>query len=211
MGEPGGPQTRPLYFYDNLGALWNRAHLMTTTLEASAREALIQLIAADAANGEGPFAIIRFQGRLPRVVKGQFHADISGGAILELERAGVLWSDRRDADNRLKTFYLSPDSRQLLHPAIAAAGEPTPLLARAPQPPGEGRGGQPRTGPRRPGRPKGTRSVTRDEILEKFRSFRANYGRNPTQRELADNLNPRIEPRTLQQHLTDYGLPWPIE
>jgi hypothetical protein len=184
---------------------------MTTTLEASAREALIQLIAADAANGEGPFAIIRFQGRLPRVVKGQFHADISGGAILELERAGVLWSDRRDADNRLKTFYLSPDSRQLLHPAIAAAGEPTPLLARAPQPPGEGRGGQPRTGPRRPGRPKGTRSVTRDEILEKFRSFRANYGRNPTQRELADNLNPRIEPRTLQQHLTDYGLPWPIE
>src|SRR5450759_461634 len=58
---------RALYFYDNLGALWNRAHLMKTTLEASAREALIQLIAADAANGEGPFAIIRFQGRLPWV------------------------------------------------------------------------------------------------------------------------------------------------
>ena len=32
-----------------------------------------------------------------------------------------------------------------------------------------------------------------------------------TQRELADNLSPRIAPRTLQQHLTDYGLPWPIE
>ena len=211
MGEPGGPQTRSLYFYDNLGALWNRAHLMTTTLGASAREALIQLIAADAANGEGPFAIFRFQGRLPWVVKGQFHADISGGALLELERAGVLWSDRRDADNRLKTFYLSSDSRQLLHPAIAAAGEPTPLLARAPQPPGEGRGGQPRTGPRRPGRPKGTRSVTRDQIIDVFRSLRTNYGRAPTQAELAANLHPRIEPRTLQEHLTAYDLPWPIE
>jgi hypothetical protein len=127
LGEPGGSQTRSLYFYDNLGALWNRAHLMTTTLGASAREALIQIIAADAANGEGPFAIFRFQGRLPWVAKGQFHADISGGALLELERAGVLWSDRRDADNRLKTFYLSSDSRQLLEAAIAAAGEPTPL------------------------------------------------------------------------------------
>jgi hypothetical protein len=184
---------------------------MTTTLGASAREALTQLIAADAANGEGPFAIVRFINRPPLVAKGQFRADVSGGALLELERAGVLWSDRRDADNRLKTFYLSSDSRQLLEAAIAAAGEPTPLLARAPQPPGEGIGGQPRTQPRRPGRPKGTRSVTRDQIIDVFHSLRSNYGRAPTQAELAANLKPRIELRTLQAHLSDYGLPWPIE
>ena len=61
------------------------------------------------------------------------------------------------------------------------------------------------------GRPKGTRSVTRDEIVEKFRSLRANYGRAPTQVELAANLKPRIETRTLQEHLSDYGLGWPIE
>ena len=81
-----------------------------------------------------------------------------------------------------------------------------------PQPPDEGSDGQPSVPrQRRPrGRRKG-RSVARDEIFKKFRSLRANYGRNPTQRELADNLSPRIEPRTLQQHLTDYGLPWPIE
>jgi hypothetical protein len=127
LGEPGGPQTRSLYLYDNLGVPWNRGYLMTTALGASAREALAQLIEADAANGDGPFVIVRFMNRLPLVAKGQFSADIGGGTLLELERAGVLWSDRRDADNRLKTFYLSSDSRQLLHPAIAAAGETPPL------------------------------------------------------------------------------------
>lgn len=65
--------------------------------------------------------------------------------------------------------------------------------------------------PRRRGRPKGTRSVTRAEIVEKFRALRVNYGRNPSQQELADNLKPRIDVRTLQGHLTAYGLPWPIE
>jgi len=126
LGEQGGPQTRSLYLYDNLGVPWNRAHLMTTALGASAREALGQLVEADAANGEGPFLIIRLNRRLPWVVKGQFRAEVGGGTLLELERAGVLLSDSRDAD-RLKTFYLSSDSRQLLEAAIAAAGEPTPL------------------------------------------------------------------------------------
>ncbi|MDP9272146.1 MAG: hypothetical protein M3O93_01225 [Chloroflexota bacterium] len=65
--------------------------------------------------------------------------------------------------------------------------------------------------PRRRGRPKGTRSVTRAEIVGKFRALRENYGRNPTQAELAANLTPRIEVRTLNDHLTDYGLGWPIE
>ena len=64
--------------------------------------------------------------------------------------------------------------------------------------------------PRR-GRPKGTRSVPRQQIIEVFRSLRKNYGRAPTQAELAANLNPPIERRTLQAHLKDYGLPWPIE
>ena len=65
--------------------------------------------------------------------------------------------------------------------------------------------------PRRRGRPKGTFSVTRTEILEKFRALRTNYGRNPTQQELADNVKPQIKVRTLQDHLTAYGLPWPIK
>ena len=65
--------------------------------------------------------------------------------------------------------------------------------------------------PRRRGRPKGTITVTRTEIVGKFRALRTNYGRNPTQQELADNVKPRIEVRTLQDHLTAYNLPWPIE
>lgn len=65
--------------------------------------------------------------------------------------------------------------------------------------------------PRRRGRPRGTIAVTRTEIVEKFRALRTNYGRNPTQQELADNVKPRIEVRTLQDHLTAYHLPWPIE
>jgi hypothetical protein len=82
-----------------------------------------------------------------------------------------------------------------------------------PQPQGVARGGQPGTGPqpRRPGRPKGTRSVTRDQIIDVFRTLRTNYGRAPTQVELAANLKPRIEIRTLQAHLDEYGLGWPIE
>ncbi len=65
--------------------------------------------------------------------------------------------------------------------------------------------------PRRRGRPKGTLSVTRTDIVETFRALRTNYGRNPTQQELADNVKPRIDRRTLQSHLTSYDLPWPIE
>jgi hypothetical protein len=99
---------------------------MTTALGASVREALAQLIEADAANGEGQFLIIRFIGRRPLVVKGQFRAEVSGGTLLELERAGVLLSNSRDAGG-LKTFYISSDSRQLLEAAIAASGEPTPI------------------------------------------------------------------------------------
>jgi hypothetical protein len=64
--------------------------------------------------------------------------------------------------------------------------------------------------PRR-GRPKGTHSVPRQQIIDKFRSLLTNYGRAPTQDELAANLTPRIERRTLQAHLKDYSLPWPIE
>ena len=64
--------------------------------------------------------------------------------------------------------------------------------------------------PRR-GRPKGTRSVPKQQIIGQFRALRTNYGRNPTQAELAANLKPRIMVRTLKDHLADYGLAWPIE
>jgi hypothetical protein len=105
-------------------------------------------------------------------------------------------------------FDLADDVRDRLEQMRVAMGRLS-----GPQPPDEGSDGQPSVQPqlRRPGRPKGTRSVTRDQIIDVFRSLRTNSGRAPTQAELAANLHPRIEPRTLQEHLTDYGLPWPIE
>lgn len=104
-------------------------------LGASASEALAQLIDADAANSERPFVIVRPNGASPVVAKGQFRAPISGRDLIELERAGVLLSNTRNA-NGLKTFYLSSDSRQLLDAALAAAGEPTPLSETAASEPG---------------------------------------------------------------------------
>jgi hypothetical protein len=61
------------------------------------------------------------------------------------------------------------------------------------------------------GRPKGSRTVTRDQILTTFQQLRTQYGRAPTQRELCLSLEPRIEVRTLKAALDAYGLPWPIE
>jgi len=61
------------------------------------------------------------------------------------------------------------------------------------------------------GRPKGSRTHTREAIVNRFRSLAKSSGRAPTQPELAANLEPKIEVRTLQEHLTAYGLSWPIE
>jgi hypothetical protein len=63
----------------------------------------------------------------------------------------------------------------------------------------------------RGGRPKGSRSVSRQTIVDTYRSLRASYGRPPRQAELASNLEPRIAKRTLQEHLAAYGLRWPPE
>jgi hypothetical protein len=182
-------------------------------LGAAAREALAQLFGADATNGEGPFVIVRPNGSKPIVAKPQFRREVDGRALLELERADLLWADSRDGTGRLKTFYLSPASLGLLNAALPVARESGPLVAGSPQPPGEGSGALNATQspPRQRGRPKGTRSVPRDQIVEKFRALRSSYGRNPTQQELAASLEPRIEPRTLKAHLHDYGLPWPLE
>lgn len=65
--------------------------------------------------------------------------------------------------------------------------------------------------PRPPGRKAGSRKVGREAIISKFRELRRSFGRTPTQTELAANLEPKIGLRTLQDMLTDYGLPWPIE
>jgi len=121
---------------------------------------------------------------------------VSPRAVLGLREAGL--------------FMVVSETRGLLR--VYLANDARMRLAQYSEPPGDSSGDHPaRSRPRSRGRPKGTRSVTRDEILEKFRSLRANYGRNPTQAELAANLNPRIEVRTLKDHLTDYGLTWPIE
>lgn len=69
---------------------------------------------------------------------------------------------------------------------------------------------EPAPSPRR-GRPKGSRSSSRQGIIDTYRSLRTSYGRAPTQGELASNLDPPIAKRTLQQHLREYGLTWPPE
>jgi hypothetical protein len=63
---------------------------------------------------------------------------------------------------------------------------------------------------RRRGRPRGSRAVTRDQIVTTFHGLRRQYGRDPTQAELCAHLNPRIEVRTLKDALDAYGLPWPL-
>lgn len=63
----------------------------------------------------------------------------------------------------------------------------------------------------RRGRPKGSRSTTRQQVIDAYSSLRRRYGRPPSQAELASNLNPPIAKRTLQQHLKEYRLPWPPE
>ncbi len=64
---------------------------------------------------------------------------------------------------------------------------------------------------RRPGRPKGSRLHGCRAIVARFRELKASTGRNPTQPELAANLKPPVEVRTLQDYLAEYDLPWPIE
>ena len=61
------------------------------------------------------------------------------------------------------------------------------------------------------GRPKGSRTIPRDQLVATFRRLQRQYGQAPTQAQLAANLSPRIEVRTLQAHLREYGLGWPIE
>jgi hypothetical protein len=64
--------------------------------------------------------------------------------------------------------------------------------------------------PRRPGRPQ-RRTISRDVLVKRFRELSEELGRAPTQQELVDNLDGRPAVRTLQDALTAYGLPWPIE
>lgn len=61
------------------------------------------------------------------------------------------------------------------------------------------------------GRPKGTRTASRQQIVDAYRSLRASTGKPPTQAQLAINLEPPVAQRTLQAWLREYGLPWPIE
>lgn len=138
---------------------------------------------------------------------------VSRRAILGLQEAGmfVVVSENRHllrlylvSDARERLAQQSPPSRDL--PRVETISERVAGAARADRMAGPVVTAKPRRG-----RPKGTRSVPRQQIIDQFRSLWANYGRNPTQRELADNLQPRIEVRALQAHLTEYGLPWPIE
>lgn len=84
---------------------------------------------------------------------------------------------------------------EMLSRPVAVSEEPPPVPAPRP----------------RRGRPKGSRSSSRRTIIATYRSLRSSYGRPPTQGELASNLDPPIAKRTLQQHLREFGLPWPPE
>ena len=64
---------------------------------------------------------------------------------------------------------------------------------------------------RRRGRPKGTRTASRQQIVDAYRRLRSENGKAPTQAQLAANLDPPVGHRTLQAWLREYGLPWPIE
>jgi hypothetical protein len=61
------------------------------------------------------------------------------------------------------------------------------------------------------GRPKGTRTASRQQIVDAYHSLTERTGKPPTQAQLAINLDPPVAPRTLQAWLREYGLPWPIE
>jgi hypothetical protein len=99
---------------------------------------------------------------------------------------------------------------------IASVDEAT-LRARLGLPPaarpssGAGPAARPAPPMRHRGRPKGTRTASRQQIVDAYRSLRANTGKPPTQAQLAINLDPPVAQRTLQAWLREYGLPWPIE
>jgi hypothetical protein len=65
--------------------------------------------------------------------------------------------------------------------------------------------------PRRRGRPGGTRRYDRESLLAEYQRIRRSTGRRPTQWEFCDMARPRIEVRTLQDYLRDYGMAWPPE
>lgn len=146
----------------------------------------------------GPDAVVHGPGRNNQV--------ISKIKMRRLRDLGLFYVI--DTGSKGFTFDLADDVRDRLERMRVAVGRLS-----EPKPPGASSSGQPRTPPhpRNRGRPKGTRSVPKQQIIDRFRSLRTSYGRNPTQSELAANLNPRIEVRTLEDHLTDYDLAWPIE
>jgi hypothetical protein len=65
--------------------------------------------------------------------------------------------------------------------------------------------------PRPRGRPKGSRLYEPDALVAEYRRVRLAFGRRPTQDEFCASARPRIETRTLQEYLSEYESPWPIE
>jgi hypothetical protein len=108
---------------------------------------------------------------------------------------------------RLVTSVGEPTLRERLHlpPAPASTTPPTP-----PEDPPAPIAMDTRP-VRRRGRPRGTRTASRQELLDAYRALRVASGRPPTQAQLAENLDPPVTPRTLQAWLAEYGLPWPPE
>jgi hypothetical protein len=161
-------------------------------LGAAAREALAQLFGADATNGEGPFVIVRPNGAHPLVAKRQFRAEVEGRALLELERAGLLLPNSRDAHG-LKSFYLASDSRQRLDSAKPGLLGPTPRIQ----------------GQLQRGRwPQEARGTTRESIWATYDELAQAEGRRPTREKVARALH--TTESTLERAQRDLGIPgWP--
>jgi hypothetical protein len=114
-------------------------------------------------------------------------------------------AELRDYVAEMSASLDEPRLRELLGLTAQLAPAPTPTPATNPAP-----ADRPSAIVRHRGRPRGTRTASREEIVEAFWALRATTGRPPTQAQLAANLDPPVGPRTLQAWLREYGLGWPI-
>jgi hypothetical protein len=137
----------------------------------------------------------------PRIVEGLYrHLSLVHGHPPALEEA------RAYVDRATRTLDLPTLWEQLDLP-VPYDDEPAaeaPAQTAAPALPSTTSSPRPRRG-----RPRGRRSATRQQIVERYHSLQASTGRPPTQAELASNLVPAIAARTLQKLLAEYGMVWP--
>lgn len=128
-------------------------------------------------------------------------------ALVEAIHAHLVVMDGRPPDRDLLVAYVTGLVARVDEETLRARLQLPPL---APPWPEAGPAAAPAP-VRHRGRPKGTRTASRQQIIGVYRSLRVTTGKRPTQAQLAINLEPPVAQRTLQAWLREYGLPWPIE